>query len=95
MPAAVLTGLSGNSHRGPPFTDAMKQKVSQMATFDERARGLVEQPADWRWSSFRHYLTGEDAIGAREGAESESGEGCCGVVCLQWLRGLRELWIGF
>jgi len=23
-------------------------------------RGLVARPQDWRWSSFRHYLTGED-----------------------------------
>jgi putative transposase len=23
------------------------------------ARGLVSNPEDWRWSSFRHYLTGE------------------------------------
>jgi putative transposase len=30
-------------------------------------RGLVEGPEDWRWSSFRHYLTGEDA-----GVEIES-----------------------
>jgi len=25
-------------------------------------RGLVERPEDWRWSSFRHYLTGEDSV---------------------------------
>ncbi len=31
-------------------------------------RGLVEQPEDWPWSSYRHYLTGE--IGA-VGIESE------------------------
>jgi putative transposase len=24
-------------------------------------RGLVEKPEDWRWSSFRHYLSGEPA----------------------------------
>ncbi len=30
-------------------------------------RGLVERAEDWRWSSFRHYLTGEDA-----GVEIES-----------------------
>ena len=23
-------------------------------------RGLVEKPEDWRWSSFRHYATGEE-----------------------------------
>lgn len=22
-------------------------------------RGLAQKPEDWRWSSFRHYLTGE------------------------------------
>jgi putative transposase len=22
-------------------------------------RGLVSEPLDWRWSSFRHYATGE------------------------------------
>ena len=26
------------------------------------ARGLVEKPEDWEWSSFRHYLTGERGI---------------------------------
>jgi len=30
-------------------------------------RGLVESPEDWGWSSFRHYLTGEDV-----GVEIES-----------------------
>ena len=25
-------------------------------------RGLVEKPEDWQWSSFRHYLTGEEGI---------------------------------
>ena len=24
------------------------------------ARGLVERPEDWQWSSFRHYFTGAD-----------------------------------
>jgi putative transposase len=31
-------------------------------------RGLVEQPQDWRWSSFHHYATGEIGI---VGIESE------------------------
>jgi putative transposase len=25
-------------------------------------RGLVERPEDWRWSSFRHCLTGEESV---------------------------------
>jgi putative transposase len=25
-------------------------------------RGLVEKPEDWEWSSFRHYLTGEEGL---------------------------------
>ncbi len=25
-------------------------------------RGLVSRPEDWRWSSFRHYLTGEKGV---------------------------------
>ena len=25
-------------------------------------RGLVEKPYEWRWSSFRHYLTGEVGV---------------------------------
>jgi putative transposase len=25
-------------------------------------RGLVQKPYDWRWSSFRHYLTGEVGV---------------------------------
>ena len=31
-------------------------------------RGLVEKPEDWVWSSFRHYLTGEECV-----VEIESG----------------------
>ena len=26
------------------------------------ARGLVEKPEDWEWSSFRHYLTGVEGV---------------------------------
>jgi putative transposase len=26
------------------------------------ARGLVERPEDWLWSSFRHYFTGTDGV---------------------------------
>ncbi len=25
-------------------------------------RGLVQEPQDWPWSSFRHYLTGEEGV---------------------------------
>jgi len=25
-------------------------------------RGLVKEPQDWPWSSFRHYLTGEESV---------------------------------
>ncbi|HEX4022026.1 MAG TPA: transposase [Acidobacteriaceae bacterium] len=25
-------------------------------------RGLVEKPEEWAWSSFQHYLTGEDGV---------------------------------
>ena len=25
-------------------------------------RGLVKEPKDWPWSSFRHYLTGEEGV---------------------------------
>ena len=25
-------------------------------------RGLVKRPEDWAWSSFRHYLTGEEGV---------------------------------
>jgi putative transposase len=36
-------------------------------------RGLVASPEDWKWSSFRHYVTGEDGGGDRiavDGAEA-------------------------
>ena len=39
-------------------------------------RGLVEKPEDWRWSSFRHYRTGEEGV-----VEIES----------EWTAGDREL----
>ena len=38
-------------------------------------RGLVTKPEDWEWSSFRHYLTGEEGL-----VEVES----------QWTVGKRE-----
>ncbi len=25
-------------------------------------RGLVKEPEDWAWSSFRHYLTGTESV---------------------------------
>jgi putative transposase len=25
-------------------------------------RGLVKKPEDWAWSSFRHYITGEEGV---------------------------------
>ena len=25
-------------------------------------RGLVEKPEDWKWSSYRHYLTGFEGV---------------------------------
>jgi len=40
------------------------------------ARGLVNKPEDWPWSSFRHYLTGAEGtveIGSQWTAEGEDG----------------------
>ena len=39
-------------------------------------RGLAAEPGNWQWSSFRHYLTGEDS-----GVEIES----------QWTADQRDL----
>lgn len=39
-------------------------------------RGLVKEPIDWKWSSFRHYATGEPGV-----VEIES----------SWTRELREM----
>lgn len=41
-------------------------------------RGLVSRPEDWRWSSYRHYLTGEDDVVrdrvALDGEEAEASD---------------------
>jgi putative transposase len=37
------------------------EKLSYMH-WNPVARGLVSEPQDWAWSSFRHYLTGEEGV---------------------------------
>jgi len=52
------------------FNTHSAKKVTEKLDYIHRnpvARGLVTKPADWPWSSYRHYLTGE-----RGAVESES-----------------------
>ena len=37
------------------------EKLSYMH-WNPVVRGLVKEPQDWAWSSFRHYLTGEEGV---------------------------------
>jgi putative transposase len=41
-----------------------KKKIEKLKYIHRNpiARGLVENPEDWKWSSFSHYLTGEIGI---------------------------------
>jgi putative transposase len=41
------------------FTSAKRREKLRYMHRNPVARGLVVHPEDWRWSSFRHYLTGE------------------------------------
>jgi hypothetical protein len=41
------------------------EKITEKLRYLHRnpvARGLVEKPEDWRWSSFRHYATGVEGM---------------------------------
>jgi len=46
-------------------------------------RGLVERPEDWKWSSFRHYVTGEERGGDRVAMDSAETR-ANGDVCQDW-----------
>ncbi len=41
------------------FTSAKRTEKLRYMHRNPVARGLAARPEDWRWSSFRHYLTGE------------------------------------
>ena len=72
------TGLrdGGEQHRPLWQTRYYDRNVRDYDEFVEKLRyihrnpvkrGLAEQPGEWQWSSFQHYLTGEDG-----GVEIES-----------------------
>jgi putative transposase len=44
------------------FTSTKRTEKLRYMHRNPVARGLVTHPEDWRWSSFRHYLTGEAGI---------------------------------
>jgi putative transposase len=44
------------------FTDRKRAEKLRYLHRNPVTRGLVVQPADWKWSSFRHYWTGERAV---------------------------------
>ena len=55
------------SHPRPPYESAsiaQRKQVEKLRYIHENPvkRGLVERPEDWRWSSFRHYSTGEESV---------------------------------
>jgi putative transposase len=67
---SVLKRLTSRGHK--PFWQVRYYDFNVFTTGKHReklkymhrnpvARGLVENPEDWPWSSFRHYLTGERA----------------------------------
>jgi putative transposase len=41
------------------FTEAKRVEKLKYIHRNPVKRGLVEKPEDWRWSSYRYYLTGE------------------------------------
>jgi putative transposase len=42
------------------FTEEKRVEKLNYMHWNPVRRGLVENPEDWRWSSHRHYLTGEE-----------------------------------
>jgi putative transposase len=44
------------------FTERKRVEKLRYLHRNPVTRGLVAQPADWKWSSFRHYWTGERGV---------------------------------
>ena len=44
------------------FSNAKRTEKLRYIHRNPVTRGLVNQPQEWQWSSFRHYLTGESGI---------------------------------
>jgi putative transposase len=44
------------------FTSAKRREKLRYMHRNPVTRGLVAHPEDWKWSSFRHYLTGEPGV---------------------------------
>jgi putative transposase len=44
------------------FTEAKRVEKLRYIHRNPVQRGLVMQPADWQWSSFRHYWSGERGV---------------------------------
>jgi putative transposase len=44
------------------FTEPKRVEKLRYIHRNPMTRGLVAQPADWKWSSFRHYWTGERGV---------------------------------
>ncbi len=42
------------------FTEEKRVEKLRYLHRNPVTRGLVDQPEDWRWSSFRHYAFGEE-----------------------------------
>jgi len=67
MVSRKLAGKSGHfwQERYYDFHVWSEQKQVEKLRYLHRnpvMRGLVASPEDWRWSSFRHYLTGEESV---------------------------------
>jgi putative transposase len=70
MKQAVARRLIGNGERFwlPRYYDfnvwSDEKRVEKLRYIHRNpvTRGLVERPEDWMWSSFRHYLTGEEGV---------------------------------
>ena len=50
-------------HRGAlVWSDKKRMEKLRYMHRNPVVRGLVENPEDWAWSSFRHYLTGIEGV---------------------------------
>jgi putative transposase len=69
---ALKTSVSKRSRQQPfwqvryydfnVFTSAKRTEKLRYMHRNPVARGLVPTPEEWKWSSFRHYLTGEPGV---------------------------------
>jgi putative transposase len=57
------------------YTEEKRKEKLRYIHRNPVTRGLVEEPDQWLWSSFRHWLTGEDGVVGIESVWTERDRG--------------------